>query len=150
MKRLIAAAAAAFVPGLGPSRTGIAGIAQARSDHYSVWAEAGPGPGGRARQDPGRPVHPLRRGYALRLEDDLRGRLTVRVFRDKAGFDAHLTRRSWARRSPISSTFTIPLPSGRSSWSSRRKSPDFSASLAHQAYVQYLKAFIPESPALDP
>lgn len=143
MKRLIAAAAAAFVLVSALAAQG-ANFAQARSDHYAVWTETG-----QARAEELAKV--LESLFTL-FEEDMRfdserltGRLTVRVFRDKAGFDAHLTQLVGETKSDFV-YLHYPTPERSELLVFEKEDPDFSASLAHQAYVQYLKAFIPNPP----
>ncbi len=143
MKRLIAAAAAAFVLASALPAQGT-NFAQARSDHYSVWAETG-----QARAEE---LAKILEGLFTLFEEDMRfdseklaGRLTVRVFRDKAGFDAHLTQIVGETKSDFV-YLHYPTPERSELLVFEKEDPDFSASLAHQAYVQYLKAFIPNPP----
>lgn len=143
MKRLLAAAAAAFVLASALSAQD-AGLAQARSDHYVVWAESG-----QARAEE---LAKILEGLFTLFEEDMRfdssrlgGRLTVRAFRDKAGFDAHLTRIVGETRSDFV-YLHYPTIERSELLVFEKDEPDFSASLAHQAYVQYLKAFVPNPP----
>ncbi|HOX12787.1 MAG TPA: hypothetical protein P5117_02595 [Spirochaetia bacterium] len=143
MKRLLAAAAAAFVLASALPAQG-SNFAQARSDHYTVWAEAG-----QARADE---LAKVLEGLFTLFEEDMRfdssrlnSRLTVRVFRDKAGFDAHLTRVVGETRSDFV-YLHYPTLERSELLVFEKEEPDFSASLAHQAYVQFLKAFIPNPP----
>jgi len=143
MKRLIAAAAAAFSLVSTLAAQG-ANFAQARSDHYAVWAETG-----QARAEELAKV--LESLYTL-FEEDMRfdskrlaGRLTVRVFRDKAGFDAHLTQIVGQTNSDFV-YLHYPTLERSELLVFEKENPAFSASLAHQAYKQYLKAFIPNPP----
>lgn len=143
MKRLLAAAVAAFIFASALQAQGL-DFAQARSDHYTVWAEAG-----QARADE---LAKVLEGLFTLFEEDMRfdpgslkSRLTVRVFRDKPGFDAYMTRVVGETR-PDFVYLHYPTLERSELLVFEKEEPDFSASLSHQAYVQYLKAFIPNPP----
>lgn len=143
MKRLLTAAVAAFVLASALGAQG-ANFVQTRSEHYTVWAETE-----QVRADE---LAKVLEGLFTLFEEDMRfdagrlkSRLSVRVFRDKAGFDAHLTRVVGETR-PDFVYLHYPTLERSELLVFEKDEPDFSASLAHQAYVQYLKAFIPNPP----
>ncbi|HSV57089.1 MAG TPA: hypothetical protein VLH39_08305, partial [Magnetospirillaceae bacterium] len=143
MKRLPAAVAVAYLAASTLSAQS-AHFFQARTERYMVWAEAG--------QDRADRLAKTLEGLFTIFEEHMRfnparlpSRLNVRAFRDRAGFDAHLTRViGETRQDFVYLHYTAP---GRSELVVfDRGEPEFSASLAHQAFVQYLKAFISNPP----
>lgn len=143
MKRLLAATIAVWIavsalPAQGPA------FAQARSDHYVVWAESG--------QERADALSKTLEGLFALFEEDMRfdaaslkSRLSVRVFREKAGFDAHLMQVVGETKGDFV-YLHYPTPERSELLVFEKASPEFDASFAHQAFVQYLKAFIPNPP----
>ncbi len=78
-------------------------------------------------------------------EGHLQGKLIVREFGTKADFDAYLLKSAGETRGDF---VYIHYPSAlkRELLLFSKPEPEFSASLAHQAFVQYLKAFIQDPP----
>ncbi|MEI6387048.1 MAG: hypothetical protein WCQ50_10445 [Spirochaetota bacterium] len=78
-------------------------------------------------------------------EGHLQGKLIVREFASKADFDAYLLKSAGETRGDF---VYIHYPSAlkRELLLYSKPEPEFSASLAHQAFVQYLKAFIQDPP----
>ncbi len=143
MKRLLAAVFAALIVVSGLSGQEAA-FSQTKSDHYIVWAEEG--------QERADELAKTLEGLFALFEEDMRfdpaslpGRLTVRAFRNKEGFDAYLKQIVGETKGDFV-YLHYPTPERSELLIFEKESADFSASLAHQAFVQYLKAFIPNPP----
>ncbi len=75
----------------------------------------------------------------------LKAKLNVREFKDKAGFDAYLGQVVGQTKDDFV-YLHYPNPERSELLLFSKDEPDFSASLAHQAFVQYLKAYVPNPP----
>lgn len=143
MKKLFAALLAAMIAvSVLPAQE--ASFAQARTEHYVVWAETG--------QERANELAKTLEGLFALFEEDMRfdpaalkSRLSVRLFKDKAAFDAYLTQIVGETKGDFV-YLHYPTPERSELLVFEKNRADFSASLAHQAYVQYLKAFIPNPP----
>ncbi|HUX37711.1 MAG TPA: hypothetical protein VMV44_07375 [Rectinemataceae bacterium] len=78
-------------------------------------------------------------------EGRLPGKLVVREFGSKADFDAYLLKLSGETRGDFVYVH-YTSPQKRELLVFDKPQPDFSASLAHQAFVQYIKAYIQNPP----
>ena len=78
-------------------------------------------------------------------EGRLPGKLVVREFASKADFDAYLLKISGETRGDFVYVH-YTSPQKRELLVFDKPQPDFSASLAHQAFVQYIKAYIQNPP----
>ena len=78
-------------------------------------------------------------------QGSLKVKLNVREFRDKDGFDAYLGQVVGQTKDDFV-YLHYPSPERSELLLYPKDEPDFSASLAHQAFVQYFKAFIPNPP----
>lgn len=143
MKKLLAAALAAMIA-VSVVSAQDATFAKAQTDHYIVWAETG--------QDRANELAKTLEGLFALFEEDMRFDpsalkcpLTVRDFKDKAGFDAYLTQVVGETKGDFV-YLHYPTPERSELLVFEKDSAEFSASLAHQAYVQYLKAYIPNPP----
>lgn len=120
-------------------------FASASAGHYTVWSDSG----ATDAQSLAATLEGLFGVYNeyFRFDDALlKAPLTVRKFATKAAFDAYLTK-------VISETkddfvyLHYPTPERSELVVYAKESADeFDASLAHQAFVQFLKAFVPEPP----
>jgi len=114
------------------------------TDHYSVLSELG--------QDRSDMLSRQLEGYyglynqLFRFsEDDLGARLNVREFETKEGFDKYLGQVVGQTKDDFV-YLHYPNPERSELLVFAKDEPDFSASLAHQAFVQFLKAFVPNPP----
>lgn len=119
-------------------------VGTASSDHYSVISELG--------QDRAASLsRQLEAYYGLynglfRFDGKaLNAKLNVREFKDKAGYDAYLGQVVGQTKDDF---VYLHYPNLERSelLVFAKDEPDFSASLAHQAFVQFLKAFVPNPP----
>jgi tetratricopeptide (TPR) repeat protein len=131
--------ACAFAWAQVPAMTG------ASSTRYAVWSDAG-------KDDAAALASTLDSLFGVyneyfRFDETLlRAPLTVRKFSQKTGFDAYLTQVIGQTKDDF---VYLHYPTAeRSELVIFQKSTgeDYEASLAHQAFVQYLKAFVPEPP----
>ncbi len=76
---------------------------------------------------------------------DLKAKLNVREFKDKAGFDVYMNQVVGQTKDDFV-YLHYPSPERSELLIFTKDEPDFSASLAHQAFVQFIKAFIPNPP----
>ena len=121
-----------------------AALGQASSDHYSVLSELG-----QDRADAlSRHLEALFNLYDGLFRYDsanLKTKLNVREFRDKAGFDAYMNQIVGQTKDDFV-YLHYPSPEKSVLLVFAKDEPDYSASLAHQAFVQFLKAFISNPP----
>ena len=114
------------------------------SDHYSVISELGADRSASLSRQL-EAYYGLYNGLFHFSGDDLKGKLNVREFKDKAGFDAYLGQIVGQTKDDFV-YLHYPNPERSELLLFAKDEPDFSASLAHQAFVQYLKAFVPNPP----
>ena len=117
---------------------------QASSDHYVVLSELG--------QDSAdslvrhlEALFSLYDGFFRYDPADLKAKLNVREFKDKAGFDVYMNQVVGQTKDDFV-YLHYPSPERSELLIFTKDEPDFSASLAHQAFVQFIKAFIPNPP----
>ncbi len=133
---LLLAATVAFAQGTTFSQT--------RSDHYAVLSEIGQeSADGLAKRLEG--LFGLYNSYFRFDPDTLKGPLTVRLFRDKNGFDAYLVKVVGATKNDFV-YLHYPTVERSELVIYQKDGSDFSTALAHQAFVQFLKAFVPNPP----
>jgi Flp pilus assembly protein TadD, contains TPR repeats len=138
------AAAPAADPGAASSPAAGAQLGQAESEHYIVVSERG-----RDRAAAlSRQLEALFARYDGLFRYDasaLTAKLNVREFAAKAGFDAYLAQVVGQTKDDF--VYLHYETPGRSELLVFPKAePDFSASLAHQGFVQFLKAFVSNPP----
>ena len=143
MKRLLAAILAALI-GASALSAQETTFAQAKTDHYLVWAETG--------QERADELSKILEGLFALFEEDMRlnpavlkSRLTVRDFADKEQFDNYLMQIVGETKGDFV-YLQYPTPERSELLIFDKDKTDFAASLAHQAFVQYLKTFIPNPP----
>jgi hypothetical protein len=119
-------------------------VGETTTDHYTVLSELG--------QDRSDALsRQLEAYYGLynklfRFGDEaLKAKLNVREFQEKAGFDAYLGQVVGQTKDDFV-YLHYPNPERSELLLFGKDEPDFSASLAHQAFVQFLKAFVPNPP----
>jgi hypothetical protein len=117
---------------------------QASSDHYAVLSELG--------QDRAnalsRQLEALFGAYNAFFHydpADLKTKLNVREFKDKSGFDAYMTQIVGDTKDDFV-YLHYPSPERSELLVFAKDEPDFSASLAHQGFVQFIKAFVDNPP----
>jgi len=76
---------------------------------------------------------------------DLKAKLNVREFKDKDGFDVYMNQIVGQTKDDFV-YLHYPSPERSELLVFSKSEPDFSASLAHQGFVQFIKAFIPNPP----
>lgn len=117
---------------------------QATSDHYTVLSELG-----QDRADSLvrhlEALFGLYDGFFRYDPADLKAKLNVREFKDKAGFDVYMNQVVGETKDDFV-YLHYPSPERSELLIFTKDEPDFSASLAHQAFVQFIKAFIPNPP----
>jgi tetratricopeptide (TPR) repeat protein len=137
------AADAAAAPAPAASTTSAA-FGQAESDHYVVLAELG-----KDRADALsrhlEALFGLYDGFFRYDPASLKSKLNVREFKDKAGFDIYMTQIVGQSKDDFV-YLHYPSPERSELLVFAKEEPDFSASLAHQGFVQFIKAFIPNPP----
>ena len=117
---------------------------QTASDHYSVVSELGQSSSDAlCRQLEA--YFGLFDSFFRFPAEGLAGKLNVREFKDKAGFDAYLSQLVGETKDDFV-YLHYPTPERSELVVFAKAEPDFSASLAHQAFVQYLKAYITNPP----
>lgn len=122
-----------------PAEAGIA-----NSDHYTVISELG-GERSAALSHQLEAYYGLYNGLFRFGDEALKGKLNVREFKDKEGFDSYLGQIVGQTKDDFV-YLHYPNPERSELLLFAKDEPDFSASLAHQAFVQYLKAFVPNPP----
>ena len=117
---------------------------EASSDHYVVLSELGQ----ERAETLSRQLEAYFGLYNALFRFDgaaLKAPLNVREFKDKAAFDAYLGQVVGQTKDDFV-YLHYPNPERSELLLFGKDEPDFSASLAHQAFVQFLKAFIPNPP----
>ena len=119
-------------------------VGETSSDHYSVLSELG-----QDRSDllsrQLEACYGLYNGLFRFDPAGLKAKLNVREFKDKAGFDAYLGQVVGQTKDDFV-YLHYPNPERSELLLFSKDEPDFSTSLAHQAFVQYLKAYVPNPP----
>jgi tetratricopeptide (TPR) repeat protein len=117
---------------------------QAASDHYLVLSELGQD----RAQALSRQLEGLFSLYDSFFRYDastLKAKLNVREFKSKAGFDSYLSQIVGQSKDDFVYLY-YPTPERSELIIFTKDEPDFSASLAHQGFVQFIKAFVPNPP----
>jgi tetratricopeptide (TPR) repeat protein len=136
-----AAPAASGAPVAAPASSA---LGQAATDHYVVLSEQGQDRANAlSRQLEG--LFGLYDGFFHYDPADLKAKLNVREFGDKAGFDAYMNQIVGQTKDDFV-YLHYPSPERSELLIYPKDEPDFSASLAHQGFVQFIKAFIPNPP----
>jgi tetratricopeptide (TPR) repeat protein len=154
VKKILALATIAFAVALsvgaqaapvGNSATPAATFSSASSQRYAVWSDAG--------KDDAVAMAGTLDGlfgvfneYFRFDETKLKAPLTVRKFQSKDGFDAYLVKVIGETKDDFVYLHYPTLERSELVVFAKGNTDDFNASLAHQAFVQFLKAFIPEPP----
>jgi hypothetical protein len=119
-------------------------LGEAASDHYVVLSESG--------QDRAtalsRQLEALFAVYNAFFHydpADLKAKLNVREFKDKSGFDTYMTQIVGESKDDFV-YLHYPSPERSELLIFTKDEPDFSASLAHQGFVQFIKAFVNNPP----
>jgi tetratricopeptide (TPR) repeat protein len=134
-----AASAATAAPALaGPV------FGQAETDHYVVLSEQGQDRAAALSRHL-EALFGLYDGFFHYDASTLKAKLNVREFRDKAGFDSYLNQIVGQSKDDFV-YLHYPSPERSELLLFPKDEPDFSASLAHQGFVQFIKAFISNPP----
>jgi hypothetical protein len=132
----------ATTPAAAPASGAVFG--QASSDHYMVLSELGQDRAdGLVRQLEA--LFKLYNGFFRYDPADLKAKLNVREFKDKDGFDVYMNQIVGQTKDDFV-YLHYPSPERSELLVFSKGEPDFSASLAHQGFVQFIKAFIPNPP----
>ncbi len=137
-------AAAPAAPVAAAAATAASSFGQASGDHYLVLSELG-------KERATALERQLEANFQLfdsvfRFDATaMADKLNVREFKDKAGFDAYLGQIVGQTKDDFV-YLHYPTPERSELLLFNKAEPDFSASLAHQAFVQFLKHFIPNPP----
>jgi tetratricopeptide (TPR) repeat protein len=137
--------AATMAPAAPAAAPAAAPMASASSRHYSVWSDAG--------KDDAVTLAATLDGlfgvyneYFRFDETKLKALLTVRKFSAKGPFDAYLQKVIGETKDDFVYLHYPTVERSELVVFDKGNADDFDASLAHQAFVQFLKAFIPEPP----
>jgi len=123
----------------------VAAFASASSQRYTVWSDAG-------KEDAVALAAALDglfgvyNEYFRFDESALKAPLTVRKFSDKDSFDAYLAKVIGETKDDFVYLHYPTVERSELVVFVKESADDFDASLSHQAFVQFLKAFIPEPP----
>ncbi|MBN1243003.1 MAG: hypothetical protein JXA15_09915 [Spirochaetales bacterium] len=122
-----------------------AGLAQARGERYSVTSELGQASATElaAKLDA---LFGVYNEYLRFDADALAVPLKVRIFATKASFDAYLEKVVGQTREDFVYLHYSTVERSELVLFDKADPEDFAASLAHQAFVQFLKAFVPNPP----
>jgi len=135
------AVAAPAAPAPAPALT----FSSASSQHYAVWSDAGKDDAvAMAGTLDG--LFGVYNEYFRFDETKLKAPLTVRKFSAKDAFDAYLTKVIGESKDDFVYLHYPTVERSELVVFAKESADDFDASLAHQAFVQFLKAFIPEPP----
>jgi hypothetical protein len=139
------AAPAAPAPDASVS-TALAGavFGQAATDHYIVLSEQGQDRANALSRQL-EALFGLYDGFFHYDASTLKAKLNVREFRDKAGFDVYMNQIVGQTKDDFV-YLHYPSPERSELLLFPKDEPDLSASLAHQGFVQFIKAFIPNPP----
>ena len=117
---------------------------QAATDHYVVLSELGQDRANALSHQ----LEALFGAYDAFFRYDptsLKTKLNVREFKDKSGFDIYMNQIVGQSKDDFV-YLHYPSPERSELLVFAKDEPDFSASLAHQGFVQFIKAFIPNPP----
>jgi hypothetical protein len=117
---------------------------QASSDHYAVLSELGQDRA-QALSRQLEALFGLYDGFFRYDAASLKTKLNVREFKDKSGFDIYMNQIVGQSKDDFV-YLHYPSPERSELLVFAKEEPDFSASLAHQGFVQFIKAFIPNPP----
>jgi hypothetical protein len=140
-------AAPAATPAAAPvadAAPATATFAKVESDHYSVVSEYGE-ERATALSRQLEAYFGLYDGFTRFDASTLKAKLNVREFKEKAGFDAYMTQVVGSTKDDFV-YLHYPNPERSELLVFYKDDAEFSASLAHQGFVQFLKAFIPSPP----
>jgi hypothetical protein len=140
------AAPAAAAPADASASPVLAGavFGQAATDHYVVLSELGQDRADALSRQL-EALFGLYDGFFRYDAASLKAKLNVREFRDKSGFDVYMTQIVGQSKDDFV-YLHYPSPERSELLVFPKDEPDFSASLAHQGFVQFIKAFIPNPP----
>jgi hypothetical protein len=138
------AAPAAAAPAPADAAPVTATFAKVESDHYSVVSEYGE-ERATALSRQLEAYFGLYDSFARFDASTLKAKLNVREFKEKAGFDAYMTQVVGDTKGDFV-YLHYPNPERSELLVFYKDDAEFSASLAHQGFVQFLKAFIPSPP----
>ena len=117
---------------------------QAATDHYAVLSELGQDRANALSRQL-EALFGLYDGFFRYDASGLKAKLNVREFADKAGFDVYMNQIVGQSKDDFV-YLHYPSPERSELLIYPKDEPDFSASLAHQGFVQFIKAFIPNPP----
>jgi hypothetical protein len=141
------AADATAAPAATPEAAAVSAPAvfgQVTTDHYAVLSELGQDRAAALSRQL-EALFGLYDGFFRYDPEGLKAKLNVREFRDKAGFDIYMTQIVGQSKDDFV-YLHYPSPERSELLVFPKDEPDFSASLAHQGFVQFLKAFVPNPP----
>jgi hypothetical protein len=137
------AAPAVAAPG-APALASVA-LGEASSDHYVVLSELGQDRANALSRQL-EALFGIYNAFFHYAPADLKTKLNVREFKDKSGFDIYMTQIVGESKDDFV-YLHYPSPERSELLVFAKDEPDFSASLAHQGFVQFIKAFI-DNPTL--
>jgi len=131
---------------VAPAAPALAGavFGQSETDHYKVLSELGQDRADALARHL-EALFGLYDGFFRYDASTLKAKLNVREFSDKPGFDAYMTQIVGQSKDDYV-YLHYPSPERSELLVFPKDEPDFSASLAHQGFVQFIKAFIPNPP----
>jgi hypothetical protein len=135
--------AAAPAPAAAPALAGDV-FGKAETDHYLVLSEVGQDRADALSRQL-EALFGLYDGFFRYDASSLKAKLNVREFRDKSGFDVYMNQIVGQSKDDFV-YLHYPSPERSELLLFPKEEPDFSASLAHQGFVQFIKAFIPNPP----
>jgi tetratricopeptide (TPR) repeat protein len=138
-----AEAAAPAAPEAAPVLAGDV-FGKAETDHYLVLSEMGQDRANALSRHL-EALFGLYDGFFRYDASSLKAKLNVREFRDKSGFDVYMTQIVGQSKDDFV-YLHYPSPERSELLLFPKDEPDFSASLAHQGFVQFIKAFVPNPP----
>ncbi|MCX7024259.1 MAG: hypothetical protein NT080_06525 [Spirochaetes bacterium] len=142
MKKIVVAVALLLAASFAFAQNGT--FSQTRSDHYAVLSEIG-------QENADNLAKQLEGLFQLFNEHfrfdpaSLKGPLTVRIFKDKNSFDAYLVKVVGVTKNDFV-YLHYPTVERSELVIFQKSGADFDSALAHQAFVQFLKVFIPNPP----
>jgi hypothetical protein len=114
------------------------------TDHYVVLSELGQDRANELSRHL-EALFGLYEGFFRYDPSSLKAKLNVREFKEKAGFDVYMNQIVGQSKDDFV-YLHYPSPERSELLVFSKDEPDFSASLAHQGFVQFIKAFIPNPP----
>lgn len=117
----------------------------ASSRHYAVWSDSGKDEAQALAKELDGLFGVFNESFRFD-ESRLKGPLTVRKFSSKDAFDTYLKRIIGETKDDFVYLHYPTVERSELVIFSKADADDFDASLAHQAFVQFLKAFVPEPP----